>query len=262
MFYSIIFFQPGVLTITHILCALHFRVIADAIGAGKTLISIAIILKGIKAARSNRCFPRKSSATLVVVPPGLIDQWKSEINKFTNAMPNVLCIYDTEALKRYSLKDIIEADAVICPVDMLEAKNYMVTLAKMATGSDKDAKVPKLPNQTGQVEKNGALGVWIPGKDSVYLLYPELSNHLTDIFVHLFLHRLKASSQDPYGGGNNPRSQQRREESAYFTYVYQDYIRYDMFHHHMQNASYTVFLHGIQLIFIGNSEQRSLSPMM
>ena len=243
------------------LCALHFRVIADAIGAGKTLISIAIILSGIKAARSNRSFPRKSSATLVVVPPGLIDQWKSEINKFTNAMPNVLCIYDTEALKRYSLKDIIEADAVICPVDILEAKNYMVTLAKMATGSDKDAKVPKLPNQTGQVEKNGALGVWIPGK-GVYLMYPELSNHLTDIFVHLFLHRLKASSQDPYGGGNNPRSQQRREESAYFTYVYQDYIRYDMFHHHMQNASYTVFLHGIQLIFIGNSEQRSLSPMM
>jgi SNF2 family DNA or RNA helicase len=64
-----------------------------AIGAGKTVISIAIILQGIEAARANRSYPRKSSASLVVVPPGLIDQWKSEIKKFTDKMPNVICIY-------------------------------------------------------------------------------------------------------------------------------------------------------------------------
>ncbi|KAL9190563.1 hypothetical protein ACHAXT_000269 [Thalassiosira profunda] len=170
-------------------------VIADAIGAGKTLISIAIILRGIEAARANRSFPRKSSASLVVVPPGLIDQWSSEINKFTSDLPNVLRIYDDKALDKYSLKEIIEADVVICPVDMLQAKGYMERLARMATGSSNE-EVPRLPAQTGQVEKNGAAGVWIP-----------------------------ATSADPYGGANNPRNQQRRNESAYFTYIYQDYIR-------------------------------------
>jgi len=171
-------------------------VIADAIGAGKTVISIAIILQGIKAARANRSFPRKSSATLVVVPPGLIDQWKREINKFTSAMPKVICIYDDNALNEYSLQEFIDADVVICPVDILEATHYMGRLARVSTGSSKNAEVPKLPSQTGQAEKNGASGVWIP-----------------------------ASSADPYGGANNPRNQQRRNESAYFTHVYHSYIR-------------------------------------
>ena len=47
----------------------------------------------------------------------------------------------------------------------------------------------------GQQEKNGATGVWIP-----------------------------ATSQDPFGGANNPRNQQRRNESAYFTHIYLDLI--------------------------------------
>jgi hypothetical protein len=110
-------------------------------------------------------------------------------------MPNVLCIYDTEALKGYTLEEILQADVVICPVDMLESKHYMALLSKTATFT-KDAKaVPKLPSQTGQVESTGAKGVWIPH-----------------------------SSQDPYGGLMNPRSQKRREESAYFTFVYHNYI--------------------------------------
>ena len=159
------------------------------------MISIAITLQGIKAAREKRCFPRKSSATLVVVPPGLIDQWKKEVLKFTDNMPKVICIYDDDALKRYSLKEIIEADMVICPVDLLEATGYMARLARVAAGVKDLKEVPQMPKETGQVEKNGASGVWIP-----------------------------ATSQDPFGGANNPRSQQRRNESAYFTHVYHNYI--------------------------------------
>jgi hypothetical protein len=165
--------------------------------AGKTVISIAIILQGIQAARKNRSFPRKTSATLVVVPPGLIDQWKREVQKFTDDMPKVICIYDADAMKNYSLKNIVEADMVICPVDLLEAKGYMARLARIAAGVKNEKEVPQLPKETGQVEKNGAAGVWIP-----------------------------ASSQDPFGGANNPRSQQRRDESAYFSHIYHDYIRY------------------------------------
>ena len=243
------------------LCALHFRVIADAIGAGKTLISIAIILSGIKAARSNCYFPRKSSATLVVVPPGLIDQWKSEIKKFTNTMPSVLCIYDTEALKRYSLKDIIEADAVICPVDILEAKNYMVTLAKMATGSDKDAKVPKLPNQTGQVEKNGALGVWIPGK-SVDLLYPELSNHLLTysiIFSPLCSkHQVKIRMEVVITRGLSKEERSQLTLRMFIRTILGTICFIITCKMLATRSSYMVF----NSFSLANSEQRSLSPMM
>jgi hypothetical protein len=45
-------------------------VICDAIGAGKTVVSIALILNGLKDARTHRCSPNKSSASLVAVPPG------------------------------------------------------------------------------------------------------------------------------------------------------------------------------------------------
>lgn len=161
------------------------------------MISIAIILQGIQAAREKRCYPRKTSATLVVVPPGLIDQWKSEVKKFTDDMPKVICIYDNTRLGTYSMKDLMEADIVICPVDLLESNGYMARLARVAADVKNAQEVPQLPKETGQVEKNGAAGVWIP-----------------------------ATSQDPFGGANNPKSQQRRNESAYFTHVYHDYIRY------------------------------------
>eukprot|EP00957_Ditylum_brightwellii_P044118 3347797-Ditylum_brightwellii.AAC.1 len=96
-------------------------VIADAIGAGKTVISIAIIVRGIEKARHSRSFPNQSSATLVVVPPGLIDQWKSEIRKFAPSM-KVISVYDYGSIGKIRVKDMIEADVVICPVDILESE--------------------------------------------------------------------------------------------------------------------------------------------
>ena len=146
-------------------------VIADAIGSGKTVISIAIILKGIAAARKRSKYPRKSSATLVVVPPALISQWRDEVKKFTDELPNVLCIYDDSSLKSITVEMMLEADVVICPVDLLEAKNYMARVTRLATGSTKEFDVPKVPSNTGQVEKSGAQGVWIPGKLFCLLLF-------------------------------------------------------------------------------------------
>ena len=165
-------------------------VIADAIGAGKTVISISIILSGLKDSRNHGRLPNQSSATLVVVPPGLIDQWESEIEKFTDDL-KVIKIYDLDALQKIRVKDMIHADCVICPVDILEAKGYLMNLIQK-TGAAKDLKeCPELPTRTGQIEKNGADGIWIP-----------------------------TSSQDPYGGANNPNNQRRRNASAYFTFMY------------------------------------------
>lgn len=167
-------------------------VIADAIGAGKTVISIAIMLQGLKEARINSIFPKQSSATLVVVPPGLIDQWNNEIKKFTNAM-KVMCVYDMKSVAKLSVKDIVEADCVICPVDILESEGYLSNLLKKCKMDAND--FMSLPKYTGQVEKSEAHGVWIP-----------------------------ATSRDPYAGGNNPQSQKRRNESARYTHVYMSAI--------------------------------------
>jgi hypothetical protein len=59
---------------------------------------------------------------------------------------------------------MLEADVVICPVDLLEAKNYMTRLTRVANGSKRDIDIPKVPTSTGQIEKTGAKGVWIPGE--------------------------------------------------------------------------------------------------
>jgi len=169
-------------------------VIADAIGSGKTVVSLAMILKGLDKARKSRKFPNQSGASLVVVPPGLIDQWESEIQKFSSGV-KVVKVYDFKSLTKLAVKQIIEADVVIVPVDILEAKGYLECVVKASKVAISASDLPKLPQYTGQKEQIGAKGVWIP-----------------------------ATSTDPYGGGNNPLNQKRRTESAYYTHVYQSAV--------------------------------------
>ena len=110
-------------------------------------LSIALVLRGIKRARASRALPNKSSATLVVVPPGLIDQWKREVEKFTTSL-NVVCVYDAITLKKLTVKEILSADIVISSIDTLqdEGNLYLDNLIQKANGYKKNKKSPKLPS--------------------------------------------------------------------------------------------------------------------
>jgi site-specific DNA-cytosine methylase len=143
-------------------------VIADAIGAGKTVISIAMMVQGLEAARASRSSPRQSGATAVVVPSALVGQWESEIKKFSSEL-KTLCIHDTKSLEKVSVRQIIEADVVIFPVDIIEGKGYIANLVEKSGVKT----IPPLSKSMGQMEQAGAKGVWIP-----------------------------ATSQDPFGRGS------------------------------------------------------------
>jgi hypothetical protein len=87
---------PGSLDISMIFQAnrkanLRGGVVADAIGAGKTVVSIGIILEGLEEARSKRIIPHKSSATLVLMPPALLKQWSVSQFSYFIYFSNLLC---------------------------------------------------------------------------------------------------------------------------------------------------------------------------
>lgn len=182
--------MPGALGLSLVARASRSRkisggVICDAIGSGKTVISIAIILSGLDEARRRRSnknrLPNQTGATLVIVPPALIDQWESELKKFTDGL-KVVKIYGNSSLSKCTLQKIMDADVVICPVDILESNEkggYVQRVLKAA--GDKVSDVPTLPSYSGQIEQSGARGTWIP-----------------------------ATSADPYGGANNGNNQKVR----------------------------------------------------
>jgi len=166
-------------------------VVADAIGAGKTVISIALIIHGLKKARASRSLPRSSSATLIVVPSALINQWKSEINKFAGDL-KVICIYDYNNFISLTVRNIIDADCIITTVDILTHPGYFENLIdKSKVDRDIISAIPKFPTACAQKEARGAKGVW-----------------------------LASTGADPYGLGMTHHSQERREEAARYTHVY------------------------------------------
>ena len=143
-------------------------VLGDAIGSGKTVVTIALILKGANAARANRDVKKgRSGATLIVVPPGLVQQWDDERKKFTKNRLKCIIIDCTDKLKRTSLEEICNADIVIVPAGIIEENKgklrpYTEHLQKKA----KSDPIPPAPKSHSQREAPTIEGRWVRNMSS------------------------------------------------------------------------------------------------
>lgn len=109
-------------------------VVADAVGYGKTAITLALIASRQEA---DEDLPEETDripikATLIVVPKHLVNQWKSEVEKFTRPALEVISIQSQTDLKKYTIKDFQEADIVIVAESLFTSGSYWCALADFA----------------------------------------------------------------------------------------------------------------------------------
>lgn len=101
-------------------------VIADQVGYGKTIISLALVAEARKIAAPEPA-PEgllDLKATLIVVPGHLSKQWPSEIKRFTGKMFNVVVIQNMADLKNTSILELRKADIVVIAAEIFETDGY------------------------------------------------------------------------------------------------------------------------------------------
>ena len=133
------------------------------------MVTIALIMAGAAKARASRNVKAgRSSATLIVVPPGLVRQWDDERRKFTKDQLKCITIDCTGTLKRHSVEEICTADIILVPAGLIEEaegsrRPYTEQLSKKAgTG-----KIPPAPARYSQREAPTIEGTWIRNMASV-----------------------------------------------------------------------------------------------
>jgi hypothetical protein len=101
-------------------------VIADQVGYGKTIISLALV-----AEASDVPAPSPApegvidlKATLIVVPGHLSKQWPSEISRFTGKMFNTIVIQNMADLKNRSIAELKKADIIVMAAETFESDGY------------------------------------------------------------------------------------------------------------------------------------------
>ncbi|KAL7418749.1 DNA (cytosine-5-)-methyltransferase dmt5 [Cryptotrichosporon argae] len=101
-------------------------VIADQVGYGKTIISLALVAE-TKGESAPELAPQgfiDLKATLIVVPGHLSRQWPSEIERFTGKLFRLIVIQNMGDLKKHSIAELAKADIIVVAADVLEADAY------------------------------------------------------------------------------------------------------------------------------------------
>lgn len=125
-------------------------VLADQVGYGKTAITLGLIdcsyQKVKKEFESKDGIPGKVpvKATLVIVPPHLTRQWKSEAEKFApGRFKNVVVISTASSINSLTIEAVQKADLVIVASNLFQSTVYLDNLDSFAAGGT-------LPSQDGR----------------------------------------------------------------------------------------------------------------
>ncbi|KAG1860678.1 hypothetical protein DFJ58DRAFT_778472 [Suillus subalutaceus] len=130
----------------------HIRggVLADQVGYGKTAITLGLIDCTAKSVKKE--FKEKGDiigkvpvqATLVIVPPHLTRQWRSEAQKFArNRFKNIVEISTAAQINNLTIEDVQDADLVIVASNLFQSSVYLANLEAFAAGG-------ALPTQDGR----------------------------------------------------------------------------------------------------------------
>jgi hypothetical protein len=117
-------------------------VLADQVGYGKTAITLGLIdctAKTIHKEHSKAApIPGYISikGTLVVVPPHLTLQWKSEVVKFTADRYTVIVLSTVSNLNSITIEEIQEADLIIVASNIFKSPIYLDNLALLSGSAD------------------------------------------------------------------------------------------------------------------------------
>lgn len=127
---------------------IHGGVLADRPSFGKTVTTIAliqsefqqnspdVILKHLRSSSAALPALRPLAATLIVCPPQIAQQWKSELEKFLGTKQfdayKVLLIQDYESLQRLTIDAFQASRIVVLSWTVLSDPNYVAQLARFA----------------------------------------------------------------------------------------------------------------------------------
>ncbi|PVH80633.1 hypothetical protein DL98DRAFT_571725 [Cadophora sp. DSE1049] len=114
-------------------------ILAQAVGFGKTILILSIIaLQFTEAHEHARNAPNvegaiRTQATLVLVPPHLVDQWSSEAQKFMDLLcGKVIVVKNPDKLKGLTVREIKEAAIVIASWDVCSKDSYQEAFAQFS----------------------------------------------------------------------------------------------------------------------------------